>query len=206
MWSSAVTKDAEGQPQQGELLVYLDAHLVHQGAGKSTGTGAAEVSLEAGTLVVGGRKEGTGAGYGGCLQGCLACLAIFNRRLDAKAVASLLASPVLRGSEKGLVLYLDFDFEPAGDTSTPACIGGGEVINRARHARPQAAGVLRGGARLVLLRLVAGFLSTFSLSLSRQPRCWHGLVLVLEPCGEQVPAANYKPAGLHARACEPVIV
>lgn len=153
VWSSAVTKDAQGQPQQGELLVYLDAHLVHRGAGQSTGIGAAEVSSEAGTLAVGGRKEGAGAGYGGCLQGCLACLAIFNRRLDAKAVARLLASPVLRGSEKGLVLYLDFDFEPAGDASTAACIGGGEVINRARHARPQA-GVLRGGARLVLLRFV----------------------------------------------------
>ena len=152
VWTSAAIKDERGQEQQGgELLVYLDARLAHQGPGK--GGGGAQVSREAGTLTVGARKGGDG--YGACLQGCIASLALFNRRLDSKAVSRLFAKPVLAGKEKGLRLYFDFDFEADGNDGSAAEISSGvEVLNRAfaGHAGPPAAALLQGGARLILLR------------------------------------------------------
>jgi hypothetical protein len=62
-------------------------------------------------------------------------------------VANLFATVLLRGSEKGLVLYYDFDFE-ATDATPPR-----EVRNKARRKRAGASvAALTGPARLVLLQ------------------------------------------------------
>ena len=69
---------------------------------------------------------------------------LFDRRLDAKGVGTLFASPMLCGREKGLRVLLDFDFE-VGDANLPPR----QVVNRARGG---GLGQLEGAAHLVLLR------------------------------------------------------
>ena len=73
---------------------------------------------------------------------------MFDKHLDVKGVCALYASPRLRGSEKGLRVYYDFDFDVSPGGANPVR----EIWNRARVEGNNAAAGLGGSAKLVLLR------------------------------------------------------
>jgi len=142
-WRGEMHTEKPSKENPGEFVLYLNALPLFRGAGH-TKEGRTKVSGAAGALSLGaGRGGGGGRGF----AGLVASLALFDRFLDAKAVANLFATVLLRGSEKGLVLYYDFDFE-ATDATPPR-----QVRNKARRKRTGASvAALHGPARLVLLQ------------------------------------------------------
>ena len=138
-WTGQTLKTQKGVSQQGELIVYLNNCVLHRGAGRNSG--AANVSPESGTFALGAVAAQGHRSF----EGTLACLAVFDRRLDAKSVASIFGAPVLRGRERGLRVFYDFDFDPS-DEKPPEY-----VLNKARGAGG-GAGLLQGAARLVFLK------------------------------------------------------
>ena len=140
VWKGKTFKDKDGQERKGELVVYVNNVVLYSGAGQNNG--AKEISTSAGTFSLG--SGGAGGGGSSC-ESVLASVAVLSRCLDVKGVASLFATPLLRGTEKGLELYYDFDFEVSDEKPAQ------EVLNRARKAKVGSCGLLKGSARLVFL-------------------------------------------------------
>lgn len=140
VWKGKTFKDKDGQEHKGELVVYVNNVVLYRGAGQNKG--AKEISTSAGTFSL-----GSGGGGGSSCEAVLASVAVLSRCLDVKGVSILFETPPLRGTEKGLLLYYDFDFEVSDEKPAQ------EVLNRARKAKAKggSCGLLKGSARLVFL-------------------------------------------------------
>ena len=151
VWTGKAMKDKDGKKHKGQLLVYVNHVLLHRGEGQTNG--AEHLANAAGSFAL-----GSGAGSRSSFEGYLASLALFDRCLDAKAVGSFFMAPLLRGSEKGLRLYLDFDFE-MDEGRSPR-----EILNRVKRnaGGTSSGGVLKGAAQLVLLRYRAGSVCVYT--------------------------------------------